>query len=64
MARTNVAVKLVGEDGNAFYVISKVQRALKEAGYDELAQAFVETAFEQESYDAVLRLVMDYVEVE
>jgi len=55
--------KLIGEDGNVFNVIGRVRRALLDAGQDDEAREFVERAFRCASYDEVLRLVLEYVEV-
>lgn len=57
------ACKLVGTDGNVFSIIGRVKRALKKAGQEDRAREFVEKAFRAGSYDEVLRLCMDYVEV-
>ena len=57
-------IRLVGEDGNVFSVIARVSKALKRAGMPEKAEEFRAKAMKAESYDAVLRLCMDYVEVE
>ena len=54
---------LVGEDGNVFNVIGRVRRALRNAGQEEQAREFVERAFRCGSYDEVLRLVLEYVDV-
>jgi hypothetical protein len=54
---------LVGEDGNVFHVISVVRRALRNAGQTERASEFVERASCAKSYDEVLAMVHDYVEV-
>lgn len=56
--------KLIGEDGNVFNIIGKVSRTLKQSGLKEQAKEFASKAMQQESYDAVLRLVTEYVEVE
>ena len=37
-------VKLIGEDGNAFYIIGKVSRALKDAGMPDKAEEFLKEA--------------------
>jgi hypothetical protein len=58
-----VRVQLVGEDGNAFSIIARVQRALIRAGQRDAADAFVAQATESESYDALLRLVMNTVDI-
>jgi hypothetical protein len=56
--------KLVGEDGNVFAIIGRVSRALKTAGQRTKADEFTKKAFGSGSYDEVLRLAMEYVEVE
>jgi hypothetical protein len=55
--------KLIGEDGNVFNIIGRVSRSLKEAGLKEQAKEFQEKAFSAHSYDEVLCLCMEYVEV-
>jgi hypothetical protein len=55
--------RLVGTDGNVFSIIGRVQRALKDAGQPERASEFVQRAFQARSYDEVLGLCADYVEV-
>ena len=56
--------QLTGEDGNVFSIIGRVSKALKRAGQEDKAEEFRKKAMQSESYDAVLRLCMDYVEVE
>ena len=63
MPKTDVRVKLVGEDGNAFAVLGKVARALRRAGHEELAKRFTREATSGD-YDNLLRKAMEYVEVE
>jgi len=63
-SKTDVTVKLVGEDGNVFNIIGKVSRELKKAGFKDEAKEFQERAFKSKSYDEVLQLVFEYVEVE
>ncbi len=61
---TDVRVKLTGEDGNAFAILGKVQKALRQAGYDK---EFIEKYLEQAtagSYEDLLQVTMTYVEVE
>lgn len=58
-----ISVKLSGEDGNAFGIIAKVERALKDGGQRQAAAVFVERAYECESYDALLQLAMTTVNV-
>jgi len=63
---TNVkpTCKLIGEDGNVFNIIGKVSQTLKQAGLRDQAKEFQDKAVQQESYDNVLRLVAEYVDVE
>ena len=58
-----VAVKLLGQDGNVFYVIGSVAQALERAHFRDEAEEFTSAAFACGSYDEVLQLVMQYVEV-
>lgn len=55
--------KLIGEDGNVFNVIGRVSKSLKRAGMKEAADEFMQKAFSSGSYDEVLRLAMEYVEI-
>ena len=63
MPKYNVQVQLSGEDGNAFAIIAKVNRALRNAGAtpEEMSQ------YQQESmsgdYDNLLRVASQWVEV-
>jgi hypothetical protein len=57
-------VKLSGQDGNVFNVVGLVTMTLKEAGHRDKAKEFSSKAFQCESYDAVLQLCFEYVEVE
>jgi len=61
MAKTNVRVKLVGEDGNAFSILGRVSSALKRAGHRDLAEEYLEEATKGD-YDHLLRTTMEYVE--
>jgi hypothetical protein len=60
---TKPVCKLIGKDGNVFNIIGLVSQALKRAGQAARAKEFVRQAFAAQSYDAVLGLAMDYVEV-
>jgi hypothetical protein len=55
--------KLIGEDGNVFNIIGLVRRALRQAGDLEGAAEFKRRALLAHSYDEVLQLAMEYVEV-
>jgi len=58
-----VVVKLSGEDGNVFSIIGRVGSALKRAGKVDLAKEYQAKALSSGSYDEVLCLSMDYVDV-
>jgi hypothetical protein len=55
--------RLVGVDGNVFVIIGTVKRALERAGRRERASEFVATAMRSKSYDDVLALCFEYVDV-
>lgn len=59
-----VNVPLVGEDGNAFAILGRVQKALRRAGVpkEELDAYFAEAT--SGDYDHLLRVTMDWVEVD
>ena len=57
------ACRLVGTDGNVFAIIGTVRRALRRAGMDGRATEFVQKAFAAGSYDEVLGLCHEYVDV-
>jgi len=56
-------VKLLGQDGNAFFVLGSVNKALKRVGMEREAKAFMEEAVKGD-YDHLLRTAMKFVEVE
>jgi hypothetical protein len=61
----DVVVQLTGEDGNAFAILGRVGRALREAGVShEEIEAFYQEGWQQPSYDALLQFIMRTVEVE
>jgi hypothetical protein len=44
MTKTNIRLKLVGEDGNAFAIMGRATRALKKAGKDNLVDKYINEA--------------------
>jgi hypothetical protein len=60
---TKPTCKLTGTDGNVFALIGKVSGCLKKNGLKDDAKTFEGKAFASKSYDAVLRLISEYVEV-
>lgn len=61
---TEVTVKLVGEDGNAYSILGKVRTALCRAGYDKVfIEEFVKKATSSD-YANLLEVVSEYVHIE
>lgn len=56
--------KLIGEDGNIFFILGRVGRVLKEAGKADQAKECSDRVMNSGSYDEALRIIMEYVEVE
>lgn len=55
-------VELVGEDGNAFAIMGRVQKALKRAGNDsEVVDSYLEQAMSSD-YDHLLAVTLAFVE--
>ncbi len=61
--KTNVTVKLIGEDGDAFYILGKVERALTDAGYIEEAKNYMNEATSGD-YNHLVLVTMEYVDEE
>ena len=55
--------KLTEIDGNVFVIIGTVSKTLRNAGLRDKAVEFSDRVVQQESYDAVLRLCFEYVDV-
>jgi hypothetical protein len=55
--------KLTGVDGNVFAIIGQVRSVLRKAGQQDKAAEFCKRALMSDSYDAVLQLCFDYVDV-
>jgi len=61
--KTEAYVELVGQDGNAFAILGRVKRAMREAGVDPtVIKEFMAEATAGD-YDHLLQTVMDYCEV-
>ena len=64
MPKYDITVKLLGEDGNAYAILSRVSRAMKSGGVpQEEIDVFCEEAT-SEDYDHLLQTVMEWVEVD
>ncbi len=59
----NVKVKLVGTDGNAFAVIGKVGRALRDAGISETEVDDFRDEAMSGDYNHLLMTAMEWVDV-
>jgi len=56
-------VQIIGEDGNAFVILSKVKNAMKKHGCDkEHIEKYMEEAMSGD-YDHLLRVTMEYCDV-
>ena len=55
--------QLIGGDGNVFAIIGTVRNTLLRAGMAEKAREYQDRALSAGSYDEVLQLCMEYVEV-
>lgn len=65
METTKPTCQLSGTDGNVFAVIGNVAKCLRRAGLKDKAHEFnVKAVTECSSYDEVLQLCFEYVEVE
>ncbi len=67
MSETNVdkpPCKLSKGNGSVFFIIPTVGRALKNAGLFDRAEEFYDRASAAKSYDEVIRLASEYVDVE
>lgn len=60
---TEVRVQLIGQDGNAFYIIGAVKQALQQAGHRELAERYQAEATSG-TYDELLQTTMRYVHID
>jgi hypothetical protein len=63
MKKQKPKVKLIGQDGNAFSIIGTVRKALLKEGMGQEAKEFMEKATSGD-YNNLLRVVMDYVDVD
>ena len=63
MAKTDIKVKLVGEDGNAFAILGRCRQALARARRFDLWDEFHKEATSAD-YNHLLATVCDYFEVD
>ena len=60
---TKPKLKLMGEDGNAFAILGRATKALKEAGQEDEVEQFMEEATSGD-HDHLLRVVMERFDVD
>lgn len=58
----NVKVKLVGEDGNAFAILSRVTDAMRRVGVPKEERKEFQKQATSGDYDNLLRTCMEYVD--
>ena len=63
MSISNLSLKLIGEDGNAFAILGRARRALKSGGRSDLIDTFYEEATSGD-YDNLLQTCMKYFDIE
>lgn len=56
-------VKLLGEDGNAYFILARVSRELKKAGYTPEEIKEYDRQATSGDYDNLLRVTMEWVEI-
>jgi len=59
-----ITVQLTGEDGNAFAILGRVQRALREGGVEQRQIDRFTSEATSAGYDDLLRTCMRWVDVE
>jgi len=63
MSKTDICVKLSGENGNIFNLVSVASHALRSGGYPDLAKELQSGIWKCDSYDDALALIAEYVVV-
>ncbi|ACF05087.1 hypothetical protein Nigel_84 [Mycobacterium phage Nigel] len=59
----DVLVQMTGQDGNVFFIIGRVSKALRTAGHVAEVTEFVNEVTDADSYEAALAVVTQWVEV-
>lgn len=59
-----VTSRIIGANGNVFNLIAIVSRDLRKAGFLELEKEFKDKCFHATSYNEVLAIIQDFVDVE
>ena len=61
--KTDLRVKLTGQNGNVFNLIGIVRKALIKANHKDLAKEMQDRVFKAESYNDALNIMDEYVEI-
>ena len=64
MKYPNVTVKLIGNDGNAFFILGSVIRALRSANVSEAEISVYKKEAQSGDYDNLLQVTMKWVDVQ
>ena len=62
--KTDIRVRLTGEDGNIFFILGRVREALRCGGRPDLVPEVTAAVTSSSSYEEALARIMEYVVVE
>ena len=62
--KTDIRVRLTGQNGNIFNLLGIALRALRNGGHGELCKPLTEAVTSSKSYEEALCRIAEYVEVE
>jgi len=62
--KTDIRVRLTGQNGNIFNLLGIALRALRDGGHGELCKPLTEAVTSSKSYEEALCRIAEYVEVE
>ena len=61
--KTDIRVRLTGEDGNIFAILGRVRHALRRGGHPELVDEVTSAVTSSRSHEEALVRIMEYVVV-
>ena len=61
--KTDIRVRLTGEDGNIFFILGRVREALRRGGHPDLVPEVTAAVTSSQSYTEALARIMEYVVV-
>lgn len=62
--KTDIRVRLTGEDGNIFFILGRVREALRRGGRPDLVPEVTAAVTSSRSYEEALARIIEFVEVE